>query len=159
MRVLLLAVLGIVVSDQVQPSKDHEVLCSESSPAAVEDSFAWQEKGPLEFLEFLKELHDESKAALGYVVRCEHRGWVTEADLPGLMALLDSIDECVGVVSPLSSWLPSEPSTVGREALFLVDGYRKGVYPPGLASQRHGASAEEVRAWWQQYQSDRLTPR
>ena len=42
-------------------------------------------------------------------------------------------------------------STVGREAAFLIDGYRQRKYPPELSSDR-APDPGEIRRWWQREQ-------
>jgi hypothetical protein len=159
MQLLAFAVLGLGLFGADVPTREHTVLCWGTSVESDQDAFPWQVEGPLELIEHLKSLHRAGAGVLGYSVECEHFGWVAEADIHDLIELLDSSEACAGVVSSVSSWLPTEPSTVGREALFLIDGYRQGVYPPAIASQRHNGSAEEVKAWWRQHQSGRLTTR
>ena len=57
--------------------------------------------------------------------------WITLRDAKQLMQLIDSADPAAPVVSPISLYWPSnETSTVGNEALFLIEGYRAGHYPP-----------------------------
>ncbi|MDX1997946.1 MAG: hypothetical protein SF066_09530 [Thermoanaerobaculia bacterium] len=128
-------------------------LASASEPSAGSEDFAWQKKGPLEFLEMLRSHSLAPWEGPGFVVEGRHFGWVTIEDVPKLMGLLDSEEPCSGVVSVLSSWLPTEASTVGQEALFLIEGFRSGFYPPRLASQRYSRSKEEVREWWRSYLS------
>ena len=57
------------------------------------------------------------------------------------------------MVSPISWYWPSnETSTVGNEALFLIEGYRAGHYPPRLSSLYYfRPNRSEVRAWWDTY--------
>ncbi len=53
----------------------------------VEENFDWQVQGPLEFLEFLKRGQLEGVQFPCYTVRGVHRGWIQEADIPGLLAV------------------------------------------------------------------------
>lgn len=143
-------------------SRVHGVFPAEAVQAAraevpeedrVDDGFDWQHKGPLEFLEVLK-----SGAAPGVQFPCftvwgVHRGWIQEADIPGLLALGDSTEPCLAVVMRTSSYLPTEPSTVGQEALFMVLAYYEGElglvyggYPARLTSTSERLDAEELAA-------------
>lgn len=50
------------------------------------------------------------------------------------------------------SLIINQTSTVGNEALFLLDGYRTGYYPPGLCSLNYPRSNRtEMRTWWNTY--------
>lgn len=69
MRVVFLALLGVAASGPPPPFRKQEVLCSESSFEAEGNSFESQEKGPLEFVEFLEAAHDDSTSARGRVVQ------------------------------------------------------------------------------------------
>ena len=74
--------------------------------------------------------------------------WVQEKDLPRLMLLLDSPVPCASVASSKSSDWPGV-STLGDQAAFLIQGFRKGMYPPELHSGRMAPGLkDEIRAWW-----------
>lgn len=58
-------------------------------------------------------------------------GWITPEDAGQLMQEIDSGEPAAPVVSPLSSYWPyNQTSTVGNEALFLLEGYRTGGIRP-----------------------------
>lgn len=76
------------------------------------------------------------------------RGFVAEAELPGLFSLLDSADPCAVVLQPISAHLPTSFSTVGHEAALLVEGFRQGHYPVSPASDLHHVDLDELRDWW-----------
>ena len=43
-------------------------------------------------------------------------------------------------------------STVADEAAFMIDGYRTGMYPPGLsARQLTNEKRNEITAWWNKH--------
>ncbi|MDF1838037.1 MAG: hypothetical protein P1V35_09230, partial [Planctomycetota bacterium] len=86
----------------------------------VSDGFDWQEKGPLDLLEKLKQGYVEGVQFPCFTVWGVHRGWIRESDIPGLFELADSTDPCLAVVMSTCSFLPMEPSTVGQEALSMV---------------------------------------
>jgi len=110
------------------------------------DKFDWQNLGPREFL-------DQLRSTSGYTVQGIHRGWVRLSDLPALVALLDSTEPCGSVALSWSSYADPHPSTLGVEAAFLIEGYRRGEYPPGLNSTTAGLSSVELRAWWSTVES------
>jgi hypothetical protein len=111
-------------------------------PTKYGDTFDWDNLGPLEFLDRLRE------GTGTYVVVHEHGGWVKEEHLSVLVSLLDSDEPCMNVKSVFSSFLETAPSTVGNEAAYLINGFRKGEYPPGLNSTRPRPNKEEIREWW-----------
>jgi hypothetical protein len=77
-------------------------------------------------------------------------GWITLHDAELLMQEIDSPEPAAPVVSPISSYFPfNQSSTVGNEALFLLEGYRNGKYPPALCSLYYfKPNRSEVRFWW-----------
>jgi hypothetical protein len=77
-------------------------------------------------------------------------GWITLHDAELLMQEIDSEEPAAPVVSPVSSYWPdNQTSTAGNEALFLLEGYRTGKYPPGLCSLYYfKPDKREVRLWW-----------
>jgi len=147
---LLVAALAGVAS-----SRTHRVECGPGAAcgdaAKYGDGFAWQTRGPLEFLSELRSIaarRDPAGPPAIYSVYGEHLGWVQESDVRQLMGMIDSTAKCAAVVSTLSSVLPSEESTVGREAMFLIEGYRAGRYPSAIGSNFCTCDAEEIRRWW-----------
>lgn len=126
------------------------------------DAFNYQTKGPLEFLEMLRVNFDRDAPLPGYAVWGSHRGWILESDVPELLKLIESNEPCLGVQKEICSFIPWEGSTVGREAAFLIRGFRAehegwgyGGYPPSLDSSREDIDAEALRAWWADWQSKR----
>lgn len=100
---------------------------------------------PISFLSLLKERKS------GYVtVYPAPKDWIKMEHIEQLMKLIDSKEPAASVLSIVSSRLPSnEPSTIGNEAMFLIEGFRKGRYPPGLCSVFGSKSdPEEYREWY-----------
>jgi len=79
--------------------------------------------------------------------------WITHADVEHLMQEIDSTEPAAPVVSLFSSYRPfNQTSTVGNEALYLIEGYRHGKYPPALCSLYYfHPDKDEVRSWWEAY--------
>jgi hypothetical protein len=123
--------------------------------------FDFQTKGPLEFLEFLSFDSSTSDDFHSYTVWGTHRGWILESDVPELIKQLDSTEPCAPVKKAISSFLSTRLSTVGREAAFLVEGFRSDVkntgyggYPASWNSDRGFAREKEaILDWWEDYQS------
>jgi hypothetical protein len=77
------------------------------------------------------------------------KNWITQKDLPALLSLTGSKAPCSSVVLLISNQLPTQDSTVGQEALFMIEGYRKGEYPPSVASFSPITDSEELMQWAQ----------
>ncbi len=116
----------------------------------------WTTESPKEFLDRLASRESE----LITVSEQPHEGWLSRDDVEELLPYIFSEEPATGVNSSLSSNLPMErtedgsfaiaTSTVGREASFLIDGFRLGKYPPTLCSQSYyDHDPEALEAWWQ----------
>ncbi len=121
------------------------------------DYFPWQEKGPLEFLDLLRERgRMPGDFSCIFSLREQHVGFVKETDLAALIALLDSTEPCAHVRAGGSSTLAfGQKSFVGQEALVLIQGYRVGHYPPfEILSNSNSLgwykSKDKVLAWWRE---------
>jgi len=150
-RFILIAVMTAAVTfagchpppeNEPVPLESIEDWSSSIDPKEYGDTFDWDNKGALEFLDFIR-----GKAGW-YTVWGDHPNWVKEDDLPELMALLDSTEQCSNVKSAMSSWIDFEPSTIGNEAAYLIKGFREGRYPPGLNSTRPRPDKAKIREWW-----------
>ncbi|WP_300673980.1 hypothetical protein [Desulfoluna sp.] len=116
-----------------------------TAPRDSDTDFVWK-AGSLATLDVLKAKKDEPCPTVGLDGIPD--AWVTEADLPQLMALLDSTDPCANVFSLYSSFRDCRASTVGHEAAFIIEGFRKGRYPPELNSGQADLNIEEIKIWW-----------
>jgi len=112
------------------------------------DSCYFTTHNPVGFLSDLR-MHPDSQVMILDVPD----NWITHADVERLMQEIDSADPAAPVMSPLSSYWPfNQTSTAGNEALFLIEGYRKGKYPPALCSLYYfHPDRDEVRSWWETY--------
>jgi hypothetical protein len=140
-------------SQPVVENRLHEVVDPMGHPMAHgattgTDVFDWQHEGPQAFLSNLRTVQE-------YTVAGIHRGWVRASDLSELVALLDSHEPCGSVAMAISSYHESQLSTVGQEAAFLIEGFRRGAYPPALNSTHPGVDKAEVRAWWEAYKQSK----
>lgn len=114
----------------------------------------WSKTVPLAFLDTLKK-HPVSI--------CEVVGapedWIKEEHIPQLMQLIDSREPAAPVFSAFSSFIPEEPSTVGNEAMFLVEGFRSGYYPTALSSLYYfNGNPDEFRKWWSAWKTLGVRP-
>lgn len=112
-------------------------------------------KTPLEFLEDLCK-RDSGRYSLQEAVT----GWVKESDVRQLIELVDSNKPCASVALTASSYIRLD-STMGDEAAFLIEGFRKGSYPPALNSESLSEDERaEMKRWWGQREKgmDRRPP-
>jgi len=109
------------------------------------DSCYFKSHTPMEFLDDLRRYPHKPVMVLDIP-----DNWITIHDAELLMQEIDSKDPAAPVVSPISSYWPfNQTSTVGNEALFLLEGYRTGKYPPALCSLYYfKPDRTEVRSWW-----------
>ncbi len=140
--------------------------------------FEWGKKSPLEFIALLKQttnapwcftvneslppckdgtFSDCSFKTCQYTTIDSHKNWVSVQDIPALIRLLDSQTSCASVALAISSFISIGTSTVGHEAAFLIEGFRRGQYPPELNSSRWEADKKEILAWWNKYKIENLT--
>jgi hypothetical protein len=124
------------------------VLTSQSAailPAQVDDVTDLWGISPVEFLKSLKM---ERSTTDEYIFREPVKHWISRRDLPGLLALADSQEPCASVALETSSVRNLRGSTMGQEALFLLEGYRTGAYPPAPNSVVYDpAQAKELTDW------------
>ena len=106
--------------------------------------FDYMRQGPLELLDLLRNCEN-----INWLSPFMSFGWVKESDLPALIELLDSAEPCANVYSILSSHIDDSRSTVGNEAAYLIEGFRKDRYPPRLHSTVPVCDIDEIKAWWE----------
>ena len=109
------------------------------------DSCYFSTHTPMDFLNDLRMHPDQPVMVLDVP-----DDWITLHDVALLMQEIDSPEPAAPVVSPISSYWPfNQTSTVGNEALFLIEGYRTGKYPPALCSLYYfKPDRTGVRSWW-----------
>lgn len=102
-------------------------------------------------MDFLNDLRIHPKQAV--MVLDVPDSWISLEDANLLIQIIDSDEPAAPVISLLSSFWPvNQTSTVGNEALFLLNGYRTGLYPPSLCSLNdNGYNKTEMRSWWNTY--------
>jgi hypothetical protein len=165
MKTITICCLALVLLTSVSScSKKDDASTRYRQKKDVDSTPAWmiriidiRDMGPLEFLSLLQTMEHETAQ-----ITPIQPGWVKEADLPKLFALLDSQKKCAAVVAP--GWSPhmdiDKPSTVGREAGFLIksfitQGYPALGYPAGLGLTMSDSEKEDLRKWRAQYQDER----
>jgi hypothetical protein len=120
------------------------------SAAAASPGFDFTTGNPIQFLQFLK----ENKGEGVYTVTEPVVNWIKLHDVPALVAMLNSEEECMAVVSARSSHLRLR-STIGDEAAFLLEGFHAGRYPSRLNSKSLGKDEKaRILARWQRFLSE-----
>ena len=101
--------------------------------------------GPIEFLDSLRKMPQTICTVI------PRNDWVKQFHIPIFLALLDSRDSCPNVTSMLSSFWDNHKSTIGREAAFLILGFRRGKYPPLGNSIQMKWTKSEILQWWKEW--------
>ena len=141
--VIMLGVITSCIAEQT-PGKD---------PKISSDGFDWEKSGSMDLLGVLKDKGDESCPT--YVIHGVSDAWVKESDVSSLISLLASDEPCANVCRAISSFMDCNTSTVGREAAFIIEGFRRGEYPPDLNSGRAHLNKDDIKTWWQSYLNKR----
>ena len=105
------------------------------------------ELAPLAFLDALRARRD---APHGVRVHFPPPGWVRREDVPALLALIRSTEPIAvtcGIVAAHAP-PPEARSTLGREAMRLIKGYRRGSFPFGCSNLAPPGDPDEVERWW-----------
>lgn len=160
---IVLAAIGLAISQTgPHPSENYGSRYSEESPLGMipgsdspgnraflmPDDEYFSTHTPLEFLADLAKNPDQPVTILSVP-----EGWITHSDAEKLILLANVNAPAAPVVSALSSFYPfQESSTVGNEALYLLEGYHIGKYPPTLCSiGSFPVNRTGTLAWWEDY--------
>jgi hypothetical protein len=144
---LLLLIPALSRGQSPEPDRAHAVAClGGAADVKCPESFAFQRSGPLTFLAFLR------TAPSPFSVWGLHKGWLRPSDVAPLLALVGSEEPCAFVVMSAASYIPPGRSTVGQEALFLLDGIRQGQYPPTLHSHAYDQKSRNKLLRWARQQ-------
>lgn len=111
----------------------------------------WSKVDPLDFLNILIKRPENPFTIINY----PPKDWIKEKHIQKLILLMDSKEPASPVVSVISSYYPfNETSTVGNEAMFLIEGFKTGRYLPSLCSVYYfKGTSEEYRKWWEEQKS------
>lgn len=129
----------------------------------VKDEFSFKEHDPIDFLEYLK--LNNNLHSYGVDKDSIPEGWIDEKVLPDLILRIESMKPTLAVYSINASifHLQKIYSSEGVEAIFLIEGYRKNIYPPSLGSYEYGViknniiypdekKIKEIKKWWEEFQ-------
>ncbi len=111
-----------------------------------------QKINPGNFLQILKS--SEMKPVLVFPISSSN--WKLKQFLELLMNKIESEKECAPVVSTESTdWPVGKMSTIGREAMYMLQGFIDGKYPPTECSVTDfNPKVKYYKKWWQKYQND-----
>ena len=149
---ILVSFSTILHADSSNQSINQETYATDNFPKYLK--YDWTKISPVEFLRNLK----DKKKGVVTIYNYPPKDWITEVDVSKLMQWIDSNDSSAIVVSIFSSYFPKEEkSTVGNEAMFLIEGFKKGKYPSALCSVHYfKGDPNEYRNWWKQYKNHEM---
>lgn len=122
--------------------------CSKTIPTGIDEfsSKTYKRSTPIELIAYLQ--HQGGKHCPTIAVDNAPISWLQKKDVAALIPLLWSEQACANVHSVYSSFRDCRPSTVGREAAFLIHGFRQGKYPPMMNSGTARLDRQELEQWW-----------
>ena len=133
----LLSVTHGLAAEKKVISSDH------FSAVTVQQRAFWNTTTPLQLL---KQLENQDSVFLTVDGTCFN--FVRDEDVPELMALIDSPKPCASLVSSISSQLPSNRSSVGEQAAYLIECYRDRMCPLELTSEGRNTDREALKRWY-----------
>jgi hypothetical protein len=147
-NILIIIIIGVsIIGIMMGCESNYQSERTKERPEILFDQSDWSKTDPLALLNILKK-HPESTL----MVLEAPRDWIKEEHVRQLMQLIDSQEPAAPVVSIVSSYYPNNKSTVGTEAMFLIEGFRIGHYPPSTCSLHYfkdiNNSRNELRKWW-----------
>lgn len=77
------------------------------------------------------------------------KNWITKLDVQKLMTYINDTTQC-GIMynASLSHFYSWERSMKGKQALYLIEGYRYNKFPPSLTSYDRNYDVNEYEIWW-----------
>lgn len=107
-------------------------------------------------LALLNHLKTDTRPMRVFTVEQPIECWVSEKDVPYLIARLSSNEASMSVALSVVSNI-RKSSREADEAAYLIQGYRAGKYPPTLGSEPVSAEEiAEIRSWWTSHKAGRV---
>ena len=127
-----------------QHESDDLPLDLEFGPQPHVKAWCFHHISPVELVQKLR------KAKSGCIVISDLRppGWIQHDHVQELIKLVRCQAPCARI-TPLTANGYDSPTTVSREVLYLIDGYRNANFPSGCGSEDVMLTAEEAESWWQ----------
>lgn len=156
--ILSMPVLAQTPSEKTKTSPRMSAEEASNNHISPDEQFDWSKVSPIEFLELLQERERLGPVPIFTVWSAPPSGWIKEAHVEALLRLVNAKKPAAQVVMAISSHLPSKNSTVGVQAMFLIEGFRTGRYPPSLSSEGFKGEPAEYRKWWSRARSTGQAP-
>ncbi len=119
-------------------------------PGRPPHEFDWSRITPLGFLYILK--NSEGSAISIDGKERPPANWIREEHVGQLIQLVGSHEPAAPVISGPVAYVSSVPSTVGNEAMYLIEGFRRKKYPPTTSSVHDfEANPDDYRQWWKEW--------
>ena len=121
-----------------------------------QDSYGIIRMDQISVKEFIQELRiierKENQDYIAHTGRQADSTWITKQDIEFLMTLIDSKDDAKCIKRVISSYWPSnERTTIGDQAISLIQCYRNGlIFPdtPIICSKFDESTRQSLRLWW-----------
>lgn len=151
MRYFFIILIILIVAFSVEISLNH-LLSQKQNNDQTEIEFKqtnWSKIDPITFLNILKK-HPENPYT---IANPAPQDWIKEKHIKKLILLINSKIPASPVVSVISSYYPfNQTSTIGNEAMFLIEGFKTGHYPPSLCSTYYfKGNPDEYKKWWKEW--------
>jgi antitoxin component YwqK of YwqJK toxin-antitoxin module len=105
---------------------------------------------PINLIQILK----YSNSRPTFVTPIDVTDWNLEKHLEKIIAEINSDKQVPAVHSTTCPNLSDTPSTLGHEAMYLIEGFIQGTYPPTESSfTNFDPDPKHYRKWWEEYQS------
>ena len=104
----------------------------------------------LPLLAFLDALRAHHNAPHGVKVDFAPSEWLRREDVPALLALIRSTEPVAVTCTIVAAHAPplDARSTLGREVMRLIQGYRRGSFYVGCSNLTPPGDPAEVERWW-----------
>jgi len=129
--------VGVLSSEEtmdLQKQTDDVVDFVEIDKILRSSGFDFNLYSPEEFLEFLKKgaqlpFHS-GMPPFYWMVNNPPDNWIKPEHIPELIKLINSQEPCSTIMTSISSTFPTKLSTIGDEAMCMIEGFLEKRYPP-----------------------------
>jgi len=128
-------------------SEDNKIFLT--SGIISNDKNDYSKINPIVFISILK---DKSDSIYLDILTQPPKGWIKDGHIHELIKLIDSQEPAANVCDMKSPHVPSTQSTVGMEAMLLIDAFRTGKYH-GTCSDlaKYQVNPEEIKNWYKNW--------
>ena len=105
----------------------------------------WSRVSPIDFVNILK----KNRHSIMVIDSPPPEIWIKKEHVPKLMNMIYSSEPAAPVMLQSSPHTPSDTSTVGNEAMFLIEGFKNKSYPPQPCSVgSFKPNPQDYSRWW-----------